>query len=135
MSPDGARPGPDSREWPPGTVDAGSARPPLALVVGRGLGTVVVTVDGELTLAGCARLQNVLTDLIDGQGNLTVVVDLGKAVVEPEALKVFVDAALQARRRGTRFVLNEPPPDTHEALQSGGFDDLVEVMPRRASGR
>jgi anti-anti-sigma factor len=96
---------------------------------------VVVTVDGELIPSECERLQNVLTDLIDGQGNRTVVVDLGKAVVEPEALAVFVDAARQARRRGTRFVLNEPPPDTHEALQSGGFDDLLEVRPRRASGR
>jgi anti-anti-sigma factor len=103
-------------------------------VVGRGLGTVVVTVEGELDLAGCQLLESVLTDLIEGQGNLTVAVDLSKAIVEPEALMVFVDAAHQARRVGTKFVLKEPPTETHEALRSGGFDDLVEVLPRRALG-
>lgn len=95
---------------------------------------MVVTVEGELNLAGCQLLENVLTDLIEGQGNLTVAVDLGKAIVEPDALMVFIDAARQARRLGTKFVLQEAPTDTHEALRSGGFADLVEVLPRRASG-
>jgi anti-anti-sigma factor len=108
--------------------------PNLSLVVGRALGTVVVTLEGELNLAGCEVLENVLTDLIEGQGNLTVAVDLSKAIVEPEALMVFIDTARQARRVGTTFVLKEPPTDTHEALRSGGFDDLVEILPRRALG-
>lgn len=51
------------------------------------------------------------------------------------ALMVFIDAARQARRLGTKLVLKEPPTDTHEALLSGGFDDLVEVLLRRALGR
>jgi len=109
--------------------------PNLSLVVGRGLGTVVVTVKGELDLAGCELLQGVLTDLIEGQGNLTVAVDLGRAMVEPEAVMVFIDAARQAHRRGTKFILKEPPTDTHQALQSGGFDELVEVLPRRGPRR
>lgn len=88
----------------------------------------MVTVDGELTLSGCELLQGVLTDLIAGQGNLTVAVDLGKAVVEPEALMVFVDAARQARQRGAKFLLKEPPSDTYEALRSSGFDGMVEVL-------
>jgi anti-anti-sigma factor len=133
VSPDARRPGSNAGGWPPAISDAGPASN-VSLVVGRGLGTVVVTVEGELDLAGCQLLENVLTDLIEGQGNLTVAVDLSKAIVEPEALMVFIDAARQARRLGSRFVLKEPPTHTHEALQSGGFDDLVEVLPRRASG-
>lgn len=109
--------------------------PNLSVVVGRGLGTVVVTVEGEVTLASCQLLEGVLTDLIEGQGNLTVAVDLGKAIVEPEALMVFIQAARQARRRGTRFILREPPAEAHEALRSGAFEDPMEVVPRRASHR
>jgi anti-anti-sigma regulatory factor len=124
-------PHPDG-EWPPGIEDAGPFTPNLSLVVGRGLGTVVVTVDGELDLPGCARLRGVLSDLIGGQGNLAVAVDLRKATVEPTALDVFIDAACQARRQGTKFILNQPPTDTHEGLESAGFGDVVEIVPRRA---
>jgi len=115
-------------------VRADGSRPDLSLVVGRGIGTVVVTGGGKLNLAGCELLENVLLDLIEGQGNLTVAVDLGQAIVEPEALMVFITAARTARRRGTRFILQEPPADAHEALLSEGHGDLVEVLPRRMSG-
>jgi anti-anti-sigma regulatory factor len=129
VSADAGRPEPGP--WPPGLGEVPPFTPDLSLVVGRGLGTVVVTVDGDLNLAGSELLEGLLTDLIEGQGNSTVAVDLGRATVEPEAVTVLVDAARQARRRGTKFILKEPPAETHEALQSGEFADLVEVLPRR----
>ena len=92
---------------------------------------MVVTVEGELDLAGCRRLEGVLTDLIEGQGNVTVAVDLGKAVVEPGALVVFIEAARQARRLGTKFILKEPPTETHDALESEGYGEQIEMLPRR----
>jgi anti-anti-sigma regulatory factor len=95
---------------------------------------VVVTVEGELDLVGCRQLEGVLTDLIQGQGNLTVAVDLGKAVVEPVAVVVFIEAARQARRLGTKFILREPPSETHDALESEGYGEQIEMLPRRAPG-
>lgn len=134
VSADADQPDSETGAWPPGKAAGGRAPPNLSLAVGRGHGSVVVTVDGELAVSGCELLQGVLTDLIAGQGNLTVVVDLGKAVVERDALMVFVDAARQARRHGTKFLLKGAPPETDEAMRSGGFDDMVEVLPRQSSG-
>jgi len=125
--------GADAGAWPPDNDGSEPGPPNLSLVVGRDLGTVVVTVDGELSLASCQLLETVLTDLIEGQGNVAVAVDLATAIVEPNALMVFVDAARQARRRGTRFLLKEPSPDTHQALESAGYGELVEVLPRPTS--
>jgi hypothetical protein len=96
---------------------------------------VVVTVHGEIEPLGCELLEGVLmTDLIDGQGNLLVAVDLAQAVVEPEAMAVFTAAAQRARRRGTKFALDEPPTGTRTALRSAGLADFVEVRTGRASG-
>jgi anti-anti-sigma factor len=131
VSPERDVSGSSSDEWPRGAAGRGPSAPNLSVVVGRGLGTVVVTVTGDLDLASCQLLGGVLTDLIDGQGNRTVAVDLKKTVVEPDALPVFITAARQARRRGTNFILKEPPAEAHQALQSEGYGDLIEVQPRR----
>lgn len=52
---------------------------PAEVVVGRYQGTVMVTVHGELDPAKVAHLRLLLTDLIDGQGNVAVIVDLQDA--------------------------------------------------------
>jgi len=122
--------GPQPEECPPKAAVAGQLTPGLSLVVGRHIGMVVVTVTGDLDHAGCQVLEAVLTDLIEGQGNLTVAVDLGKATIEPEALWVFIVAAGQARRRGATLVLQGAPANTQAALQAQGYGDLVEVLPR-----
>jgi len=132
VSSDATWSGPPEQPWPPG--GAPTDLPNLALVVGRGHGSVVVTVEGDLDFPGSRLLEGVLTDLIEGQGNLTVAVDLGKAVVEPEALVVFIEAARQARRLGTKFIVREAPSGTHEALQSESYDEQIDVLPRRAPG-
>jgi len=133
MSSDAVRADWGAGAWPPDVGSAGPVSADLSLVVSRNLGTVVVTVDGKLDLESCRLLEAVLTDLIEGQGNVAVAVDLATANVEPNALLVFVDAARQARRRGsTFFILEEPSTDTHEVLESRGYGDLVQVLPRRA---
>ena len=91
-----------------------------------------MTVEGELDLAGCRLLEGVLTDLIEGQGNLTVAVDLGNAVVEPVATVVFIEAARQARQLGSKFILKEPPTETQDALQAEGYGEQIEMLPRAA---
>ncbi len=64
---------------------------------------------------GSELLARVLTDLIEGQGNLAVAVDLGEAIVDP------------ASERGSRYILEKPPIETHEALRARGYGDLVDV--------
>lgn len=96
------------------------------IVIGRYRGTVVVTVRGDLDLARAAYLGPVLTDLIDGQGNLSLIVDLHDATAtDAEHLLVFRDAAEQARRRGGAMTISEPPPALHDALRQWGLHHLV----------
>jgi anti-anti-sigma factor len=103
----------------------------LSLAVGRALGTVVVTVDGTVGEEGRQLLEGVLTDLIEGQGNLTVAVDLRKATIDCAAVIVLGAAAERARGHGGTFIVKAPPADVHAALQATGLDRLMEVLPRR----
>ena len=134
MSYQSAQPVPSGEAWPPSLNRGAGDTPELSLVVGRALGTVVVTVDGALNLESSELLARVLSDLIEGQGNLAVAVDLGKAIVEPEAVTVFAEAATRASERGAKFILERPPIETHEALDARGYSDLVEVRLRREAG-
>ncbi len=81
------------------------------LTVGRALGTVVVTVRGLLDRTSGPVLDRLLVDLIDGQGNQTVAVDLLSATVEgTDGMRPLLAAARRTSERGTRFVLNAPSP-------------------------
>ena len=115
--------------WPAASAGPGPLGAEVSLVVGRALGTVVVTVVGELTFDSCQVLETLLTDLIEGQGNLAVAVDLARATIEPEAVSLFVEAARRAGLRGTRLVLKALPADAQDALRSIGLSELVEVLP------
>ena len=106
--------------------------PVASLMIGRAMGTVVVTVDGALDAEGSGLLERLLIDLIDGQGNATVAVDLGRATIGPAALAVFLDAGRRAGRQGTTFILKAPTPEVHQALRTGGLDDRVQVVARRS---
>ena len=111
---------------PTDLVQAGVAPQHFSIVIGRQLGTVVVTVHGDLDMTRAGHLGNILADLIDGQGNLSVVVDLHDATTsDPDSLLVFTDAAERARRRGGTVLLNEPPPTLGEALELRGLDRFV----------
>ena len=62
---------------------------------------VVVSVRGTLDLAGSTRMGALLSDIIEGQGNLLVGIDLGDvAQVDPASLGVLAVAASIAHRRG-----------------------------------
>ena len=97
-----------------------------SIVVGRYLGTVVVTVHGELDLTRASHLGNILADLIDGQGNLSIVVDLQDATAtDADSLWVFTEAAERARRRGGTMRLNEPPTPLYQALELRGLAEFL----------
>ncbi len=111
---------------PTDLVEASATPQHFSIVIGRQLGTVVVTVHGDLDITRAGHLGNILADLIDGQGNLSVVVDLHDATTsDPDSLLVFTDAAERARRRGGTVLLNEPPLTLGEALELRGLDRFV----------
>jgi hypothetical protein len=105
-----------------------------SMAVGRTHGTVVVTVEGALDDEGGRRLANLLTDLIEGQGNGVVAVDLARATIQPEAVEVFVAAGRQAGARSIRFILRSLPVEADRALRSGGLCKRVEVVLRGPVG-
>jgi anti-anti-sigma factor len=97
-----------------------------SIVVGRYRGTVVVTVHGELDKTKAVTLGTTLADLIDGQGNLFVVIDLQYATAADEdCLWVFTQAIELARRRGGQIKLSGPSPSMQSALQLRGLDAFV----------
>ena len=97
-----------------------AVRSPLSFAIRRVAGKIVVTVRGEVDRSGVEGLAGVLRDLIDNQGNGTVVVDLRHvAGVDPSLAEVFSAASAWARRHGAKFGLHDPPPALVEVLDPG----------------
>ena len=93
-----------------------------------------MTTHGDLDVAGARPLGSVLADIIDGQGNLAVVVDLHDATaIDASGLTVFATAAALASRRGASLTLSNPPDVLHQALALQGLGGLVIVA--RHDGR
>lgn len=116
----GASPGDSSGDRPQ------AAEGELAIAVGRSLGTVVVTLVGPLDTLAATRLAATLDDLIDGQGNLAVAVDLsGVHRIAPSALQVLSAAASHLQRRGGRLSLRQPRDDVLNALQLAGLGRFI----------
>jgi len=100
----------------------------LRLVVSRGLGAAVVTVHGELDDRGRELLGLMLSDLIEGQGNRTVAVDLAHASAGPATAEVLTAAGCAAGRLGVRFIVKAPPREVVEALASREWGELIEIQ-------
>jgi anti-anti-sigma regulatory factor len=62
-----------------------------------------------------------LADLIDGQGNLDVVIDLRHAVIDHGTIGALVAASDRISRRGGGLVLSSPPPGAWDLLHSSGL--------------
>lgn len=108
-----------------GAREAGRGVPPRPLsgiLVGRFQSTVVVTVHGDLDARRAADLDYVLADLIDGQGNRSVAIDLRDATAtDDQWLTVFTDAAARACQRGAVLALEGAPAFLDAALRSNGL--------------
>ena len=74
--------------------------------ISRVRGTVVVTVHGKIDFEDWTRLDDLLRDLIDAQGNLDVVLELSEVRgLDPEAVPLIRAAAQQAHSHGGRLRL------------------------------
>jgi anti-anti-sigma factor len=101
--------------------------PSLIIVIGRALGTVVVTLRGDLTEQDAPTLKGVLADLINNQGNLDVVIHMRHLAASSSGLRALVAAAEWAAERGASFRLSEPVPALHQKLEGVGLASLVEL--------
>ena len=87
--------------------------------VSRVSGRVVFTAHGILDRDACPVLDRALHDLIDNQGNMAVVVDLGNVTVSDLACTgVLLAAAASAARRGGELVLVAPPAAVRWAVEA-----------------
>jgi anti-anti-sigma factor len=116
----GASAGDSSRDRPQ------AAKGELAIAIGRSLGTVVVTLVGSVDTLEATRLAATLHDLIDGQGNLAVAVDLsGVRRIAPSGLQVLSAAASDLQQRGGRLSLREARDGVLDALQLAGLGRFI----------
>jgi anti-anti-sigma factor len=103
-----------------------SREPRFSFVIGRAMGTVVVTARGELDAPACNQLGRVLRDLIEGQGNLTVVVDLNEvASIHSSGVRVLVEAVSLAEERGGLLMVSDPPHATRDKLEACGMACVI----------
>lgn len=94
-----------------------SSRPAFSFEVSRVAGRVVVALHGTLDDVTCPVLDRALRDLIENQGNMTVVVDLADVLVSDLAYTgVLLPAAASAARRGGELLLAAPPAGVRWAL-------------------
>jgi len=107
----------------------------FALVVGRAMGVVVVTAHGHLGASEAEVLQTVLVDLIEGQGNLKVVLDVRDVSgLGPSSLEVLVAAAAAAANIGGELTFADPSEAGLRTLEAVGLGDSV-TMARQCRQR
>jgi len=107
-------------------------------VIGRFLNTVVVSAHGALTLSASESLAGVLDDLIDGQGNLVVVVDLADVCgIDQYGTEVLGAAAARLETRGGQLQLAGPTGPVVDSLVLAGLAGLISIplpqAPHRSS--
>jgi len=79
-----------------------------SLSISRALGNVVVTLHGHVDAQVLSRT---LVDLIENQGNLHLIIDLGDAAyLDEETVSILVGSSVRTRRRGGELILSGPVP-------------------------
>ncbi len=115
----------------PAAVSAGARRTTaraVDIVIGRFQSTVVVTLHGALDPGMSAELGCVLDDLIDGQGNLAVVMDLRDLRrIDCSGVEALRAAARQMAARGGRLRLAGPVGSVLDSLTLSGLASLIDT--------
>ena len=115
-----------ARDCAPAPVGTRIPETAFALAISRAMGVVVVTAHGRLGASEADVLQAVLVDLIEGQGNLKVVVDLRDVSgLGPSSLEVLVAATDAAVRLGGELTFADPSDAGSTALEAVGLSDAI----------
>ena len=102
----------------------------FSLVFSRALGRVVVHVQGAVDAHSAAPLKDRLADIIDGQGNRRVVLDLRRTTsVDAAGLWVLADALQRMDSYGGELLLSGPTALVEKQLRSFGLDEMFGITP------
>ena len=102
----------------------------FSLVFSRALGKVVVHVHGALDANTAPALKAGLVDIIDGQGNRRVVLDLrDMAAVDAAGLAVLADALKRMDDCGGELLLSGPTGSVEEQLRAVGLEETFGITP------
>ncbi len=100
----------------------------FSVTVGRSDGRVVVRVGGELDAYSSPQLRSTLLDLIDGQGNLALVIDLANLeFIDSTGLSVLMTAVRRSRAHGGDVVLRHPKASTMRLLRITAMDRVFAI--------
>lgn len=102
----------------------------FALTFGRAMGRVVVTVEGALDVNTAPEFGHRLLDLIEGQGNRQLVLELqGMTSIDRAGVAVLVDTLKRLQRNAGTLLLSGPPPHVVETLVALGVDRAFAISP------
>ena len=100
----------------------------LELEFTRASESVVVTLRGELDAYSAPQLRDRLTDLVDGQGNLSVTLDLAEvSFLDSTAMGALVALLKQISGRGGQLVLGAPKPQVFKVLEVAGLTKVFTI--------
>ncbi|MDQ6725296.1 MAG: STAS domain-containing protein [Actinomycetota bacterium] len=102
----------------------------FSLAFSRARGKVVVDIHGPLDAGNARELKDRLVDVIDGQGNRQLVLDLARTTrIDSAGLSVLVDALKRMQKTGGRIVLSGPTCQVARALAVAGLDKVFTITP------
>ncbi len=103
----------------------------FSLTFARDSEAVIVGVVGELDCATGPTLEDRLEDLIENQGNQTVVIDLeNMTFVDSSGLSVLVTAFRYLSERGGQLSLRRPSPSTRKVFEITGLNKVLPIDDR-----
>ncbi len=104
--------------------------PHFSLAFGRTLGRIVVHIHGPLDVNNAQELDDRLADIIDGQGNRQLVLDLaGMTHVDSAGVRVLVGTLRRLQRSGGGLVLSAATAEVALTLESAGLDKVFVMTP------
>ena len=102
----------------------------FSLVFSRSLGKVVVHIQGSLDANTAPALKARLADIIDGQGNRQVVLDLRQMTgVDVAGLMVLADALKRMEDYAGELLLSGPTASVEEQLRAVGLEKTFGITP------
>jgi anti-anti-sigma factor len=104
--------------------------PEFSLAFSRAFGKVVVHIHGSLDSRSAPVLRDRLVDIVDGQGNRQVILDLrSMTAVDVAGLLVVGDAVMRMRECGGELVLSGPTAEVAAQLRPAGLAEAVLMTP------
>ena len=89
------------------------------------MGKVIAHVHGALDVESAQELQDRLIDVIDGQGNRSLIIDLTLTTfIDSLGLSVLFDAWRRMHDRGGEFMLSGPKNDVARVILASGLQNV-----------